>query len=282
MSRINRELQLTIQSAVREAVARRHAYLTVEHLLFALLHDERGEEILRHCGVDLAVLKQGLERFLRDELEAEPGDEEVQTHQTLAVHRVLESALQHADSAEKDEVEAGDLLAAIFQEPDSHAVVLLRAQGVTRLDVLRYVSHGISKLAGEGGPARRPVSPVEDPGAEEAPADPLEAFATNLTLRAREGALDPLVGREHEIERAIHILARRRKNNPIAVGEAGVGKTAVVEGLALKIVEGDVPEVLQNVEILGLDLGLLQAGAGLKGEYENRLKAVIEEDNGFR
>ena len=276
MSRINRELQLTIQSAVREAVARRHAYLTVEHLLFALLHDERGEEVLLHCGADLPALKSALDRFLREDLDSEPGEEEVQTHQTLAVHRVMESALQHADSAEKEEVEAGDLLAAIFQEPDSHAVALLRGQGVTRLDVLRYISHGISKLpSGEGAAPGQRAVPGEDLGAEEAPADPLAAFATDLTARAREGLLDPLVGREHELERAFHILARRRKNNPILVGETGVGKTAVAEGLAQRIVAGKVPEDFRDAEIHALDVGALLAGTRYRGDFEARFKALM-------
>ncbi len=276
MSRINRELQLTIQSAVREAVARRHAYLTVEHLLYALLHDERGLEVLRHCGADLPRLKQGLERFLSEDLEAEPGEEEVETHQTLAVHRVLQNALQHADSAEKDEVEAGDLLAAIFQEPDSHAVELLKSQEVTRLDVLRYVSHGTSKLAPGGGEGPERVRmPGDEAAGEEAPADPVEAFATDLTARAREGALDPLVGRNEEIQRAIHILARRRKNNPILVGETGVGKTAVAEGLAQRIAAGEVPEDLREAEIFSLDLGALLAGTRYRGDFEQRFKALV-------
>jgi ATP-dependent Clp protease ATP-binding subunit ClpA len=264
-----------LQSAVREAEARRHAYLLVEHLLYALLHDERGEEVLRHCGADIPALKSQLDRFLSEELESEPGEERVQTHQTIAVHRVLESALHHAASAEKEEVEAGDLLAAIFQEPDCHAVVLLRSQGVTRLDVLHYISHGISKLPSGKPDATRPAPAGDEAGAEEAPADPLEAFATNLTARAQEGILDPLVGREHEIERAIHILARRRKNNPIFVGETGVGKTAVAEGLAQKIAAGQVPEDLRDAEIFALDIGALLAGTRYRGDFEARFKALI-------
>ncbi|MGH9887644.1 MAG: Clp protease N-terminal domain-containing protein, partial [bacterium] len=239
MSRFNRELQLTLQAAMREAIQRRHAYLTVEHLLFALCHDERGSEVLRHSGVNLKRLKTDLERYLDDDIEGEPGEEPIETGQTLAFHRVIQQALAHADNAQRDEVEAGDLVAAIFQEPDSQAVTMLRAQGVSRLDVLKYISHGISKLPesrsgaeanGAGPSSGHSLGDGDDD--EDDVADPLTAFSTNLTERAAEGKLDPLVGREAEIDRVIHVLARRRKNNPILVGESGVGKTAIAEGLA--------------------------------------------------
>ena len=190
MSRFNRELQLTLQAAMREAIARRHAYLTVEHLLFALCHNERGAEVLRHSGANLRKLKSELLRYLDDEIAGEPGEEPIETGQTLAFHRVIQQALAHADNAERDEVEAGDLVAAIFQEPDSHAVALLRAQGVSRLDVLKYISHGISKLpesrsgAEPNGvePGERRARPTGDD--EEDIPDPLAAFSTNLTERA--------------------------------------------------------------------------------------------------
>ena len=282
MSRINRELQLTLQAAFQEATARRHAALTVEHLLYALAHDDRGEEVLKNAGARVGRLKQELEKFFDEDVERLPKGQDGQTEQTLAFHRVLEGAIQHADRAEKEEVDAGDLLAAIFQEPDSHAVALLRGHGVTRLDVLRYISHGESKLTGGGGeePARvgRGVEDEED----EVP-DPLTAFASNLTERAAAGELDPLVGRENEIERTIHILARRRKNNPIFVGESGVGKTALAEGLALRIHEGRVPEPLRGAEIFSLDLGSLLAGTRYRGDFEARFKALVssikERDN---
>ncbi len=276
MSQINREFQLTLQSALREAVARRHLYLTVEHLLYALLHDEQGIDVLRACGVAVAKLKTELERFLENSLDPEPGDDPVDTQQTLAFHRVIQSAIQHVQSAEKDEVEAGDVLAAIFQEPDCHAVTLLRAHGLSRLDVLRFVSHGIRKdpAPGEGdaGGLRHTIGADEE---EELP-DPLEAFSTNLTERASEGKLDPLVGRADELERVIHILARRRKNNPILVGESGVGKTAIAEGLAQKIASGDVPEPLQGIEIYSLDIGSMLAGTKYRGDFEARFKAFVQ------
>jgi len=282
MSRFNRELQLTLQAAMREAISRRHAYLTVEHLLFALCHNERGAEVLRHSGANLRRLKNDLQRYLDDEIAAEPGEEPIETGQTLAFHRVIQQALAHADNAERDEVEAGDLVAAIFQEPDSHAVALLRAQGVSRLDVLKYISHGISKLpesrSGSGAEAngaapaerRRPTGDEE----EDVP-DPLAAYSTNLTERAAQGKLDPLVGREPEIDRVIHVLARRRKNNPILVGESGVGKTAIAEGLAQKIVAGEVPEDLKGADVYAVDLGAMLAGTRYRGDFEQRFKAFV-------
>jgi ATP-dependent Clp protease ATP-binding subunit ClpA len=275
MSEISRELQITLQAAYREALVRRHAYLTVEHLLFALLHDGRGSEIIRHSGGKVDALKAALERFFSDDLETVPGDEPFEAHQTLAVHRVLQGALRHCEGAEKEEVEAGDLIAALFQEPDSHAVTLLRAQGVTRLDVLRYVSHGVSKLPGADSPEGSPAG--LEPGGEagELPDDPLAAFCTDLTQRAAEGKLDPLIGRGRELDRTVHILARRRKNNAIFVGETGVGKTALAEGLALRIHEGRVTEDLRDAEIFSLDVGSLLAGTRYRGDFEARFKALV-------
>ena len=281
MSQINRELQLTLQAAMREAVSRRHAYLTTEHLLFALLHDERGAEVLRHSGANVRKLRTDLELFLKEELEAEPEGESLEVGQTLAFHRVLQAAVSHADSAEREEVEAGDLVAAIFQEPESHAMELLRGQGITRLDVLKYISHGISKLPeGRGEDPREPAGgearPREAAGDEEEIADPLEAFSTDLTERARQGKLDPLIGRRDELDRAIHVLARRRKNNPIFVGESGVGKTAIAEGLAQLIVGGQVPADLREAEIFAVDLGAMLAGTKYRGDFEARFKAFVQ------
>jgi len=280
MSRFNRELQLTLQAAMREAVRRRHAYLTVEHLLFALCHDERGAEVLRHSGANVRRLKSELQHFLDEEIAGEPGEEPVETGQTLAFHRVIQSALAHAQNAEREEVDAGDLVAAIFQEPDSQALALLRAQGVSRLDVLKYVSHGISKLpesrsgADANAPAEPPRRARADEDDDDVP-DPLAAFSTNLTERAAAGKLDPLVGREAEIDRVIHVLARRRKNNPILVGESGVGKTAIAEGLAQRISSGDVPSDLQGAEVYALDLGAMLAGTRYRGDFEQRFKAFV-------
>ncbi|MEE2702996.1 MAG: ATP-dependent Clp protease ATP-binding subunit ClpA [Myxococcota bacterium] len=280
MSQIGRELQLTLQAAVREAQVRRHAYLTVEHLLYALVHDDRGVEIFRNCGARVRKLRVELHDFLDTAIEAEPGDQPIETAQTLALHRVIQAAMSHADNAEKEEVEAGDLIASIFQEPDCHAVQLLREQGVSRLDVLRYISHGISRYAegtdeeeSAGDASEQELLRPDDDGDEIA--DPLEAFATNLSELASQGKLDPLVGRETEIARTTHILARRRKNNPIFVGESGVGKTAMAEGLALRIYQGSVQEELQTAEIYSLDLGSMLAGTKYRGDFEARFKALV-------
>jgi ATP-dependent Clp protease ATP-binding subunit ClpA len=276
MSQIGRELHLTLQAAVREAISRRHAYVTVEHLLFALLHDERGIQILRHAGADVPALRAALERFFRDDLERVPGDEPYDARQTLAFHRVLQHALRHCASAEKAEVDAGDLVAAIFQEPDAYATALLRGQGVSRLDVLRYLSHGISKRGVPGDEPIRTPSGTEGQGeAAEVPADPLAAFASDLTARAAQGRLDPLIGRARELARIVQILARRRKNNPILVGETGVGKTAIAEGLALRIHEGRVGDDLAGAEVFALDLGALLAGTRYRGDFEARFKALV-------
>jgi len=276
MSHINRELQMTIQASLREAVSRRHAFLTVEHLLHALAHDDAGADVLRNVGVDVNQLIAELERWLEREVEKVPEGKERDTVQTLAFHRVLESALGQAESAEKEEVEAGDLLAAILQEPDSHAVSLLRAQDVSRLDVLRYISHGESKLRPAKAKRAERAAPGEALGDEESlPTDPLKAFAANLTELAAAGRLDPLIGRDHELERAVHVLARRRKNNPIFVGESGVGKTALAEGLAQRIHAGQVPENLRAAEIFALDLGALLAGTKYRGDFEARFKALV-------
>ncbi len=277
MSSIGRDLQLTLQAAHREAVVRRHAYLTVEHLLYALIHNEDGAAILLHAGADVNRLRIELERFFDEDLESVPGDDPVETLQTLAFHRVVQSAIDHTDNAEKEEVEVGDLLVALFNEPDAHSMTLLRGQGVSRLDLLRYISHGESKLGGDGslgeGEGASPLLGGDE--SEGVPADPLAAFATNLTERAAEGKLDPLIGRGPELDRAIHILARRRKNNPIFVGEAGVGKTALAEGLALRVHEGRVPEDLEGAEIYSLDLGALLAGTRYRGDFEARFKALL-------
>jgi len=277
MSSIGRDLQLTLQAAQREAVVRRHAYLTVEHLLYALLHSDEGAQILRHSGADIDRLRREIERFFDEDLESVPGDDPIETMQTLAFHRVIQHALDHSANAEREEVEIGDLIVALFQEPDAHSMTLLRSHGVSRLDLLRYISHGESKLGhdgaeGEGG------SPSPLLGGEESegvPADPLAAFTTNLTERAAEGKLDPLIGRGTELDRAIHVLARRRKNNPIFVGEAGVGKTALAEGLALRVHEGRIPEDLEGTEIFSLDLGALLAGTRYRGDFEARFKALL-------
>ncbi|NRA06704.1 MAG: ATP-dependent Clp protease ATP-binding subunit ClpA [Myxococcales bacterium] len=274
---MSRELQVMLQAALREAAVRRHSYVTVEHVLYAMLHDTRGAEILRHSGAELTNLKAALQRYFDEDLEQVPGDEPFDTLQTLAFHRMLENAVSHCQGAEKEEVDAGDVLAAIFQEPESYAVTLLRGQDVTRLDVLQYVSHGISKLSDPaGGVPAGQGAPAGLGGENEGiPEDPLAAFATDLTARAAEDRLDPLVGRGPELDRILHILARRRKNNPIFVGETGVGKTALAEGLALRIHEGRVTEDLAASKLYALDIGSLLAGTRYRGDFEARFKALV-------
>jgi len=277
MTEIGRELQLTLQVAFREAVSRRHAYVTVEHLLYALLHDDDGSEVLVNSGAQIQPLVEALDRFFNEDLETVPGDEPFESRQTLAFHRVLQHAVAHCESAEKPEVDVGDVIASLFHEPDSFAVTLLRSQEVSRLDVLRYVSHGVSKLTGAPG-SGTPAPAGDELGGGEAgdvSADPLGTYATDLTERASEGKLDPLIGRGRELDRITQILCRRRKNNPIFVGEAGVGKTALAEGLALRIHEGRVPEDLQDAEIFSLDLGALLAGTRYRGDFEERFKALM-------
>jgi ATP-dependent Clp protease ATP-binding subunit ClpA len=278
MSRIGREMQLTLQAAHNEAVARRHAYLTVEHLLYALLHSDEAIIIFRNVGAEVGKLRTELERFFDEDLDRVPGDEPVDTLQTLAFHRVVQHALDHSESSEKEEVDVADLVVALYQEPDSYAVTLLRSQDVSRLDVMRFISHGESKLDNPanlgGGDFAREMGAGGEEGGEQN-ADPLGAFTSNLTERAAEGKLDPMIGRGLELDRAIHILARRRKNNPIFVGETGVGKTALAEGLALRIHEGRVPEDLKNTEIFSLDIGALLAGTRYRGDFEARLKGLL-------
>ena len=273
---IGKELESVMARAMEEAKSRRHEYLCVEHVLYAILHEEAGMEIVTHCGGDVLALRQSLSDFFDSSLESLPGNDDYPLAQTIAFHRVLQRAIRHVESSGKDEVEVGDVLAAMFHERDSHALHFLRAQGITRLDVLNYISHRISKvldqnsweelMGGEGGEAR--PAPREKN-------DPLALFTVNLVEKARAGKIDPLIGREPELLRAQQVLCRRRKNNPIFVGEPGVGKTALAEGLALLIEKGQVPAPLKDAEIYCLDLGGLLAGTKFRGEFEERLKAVI-------
>lgn len=284
MSELLRDLRFTLQVAVQEAVSRRHAYITLEHLLFAVLYDDRGAEVLTNCGVDLAQLKSELEYFFREDLEAIPGNEEFEPQQTIAFLRVVRNALLHAQSAEQPHLDAGDLIVALFDESDSHALALLRAQGASRLDVLHFISHGISKSPTGATPesvdsisAASALHSASENGSEGTTADALSSFTVNLSELATDGRLDPLIGRSQEIERAIHVLARRRKNNPLFVGEPGVGKTALAEGLAQRIAQGQVPPDLAEAKIFALDLGALLAGTRFRGDFEERFKSLIHQ-----
>jgi ATP-dependent Clp protease ATP-binding subunit ClpA len=263
-----------IEQAFREALSRQHAYLTVEHLLHALARDPEGERILTGAGADVAQLRTEMVGFLTERVERIEGEERRSPAQTLSFRRVLQTAVLHVQSSGRSQAEAGDLLAAILQQTKSHAAALLAAQGVTRLDVLNFISHGIAK-----GPTAAPEGEAGSSGNEDAERsqkrDPLAAFCVDLTGRAREGRLDPLIGRTSEIARAMEILCRRRKNNPVFVGDAGVGKTALVEGLAQRLIEPEVPALLKDAEIFSLDTGSLLAGTRFRGDFEERFKAVV-------
>ncbi len=269
---ISKELSATLGFAVREAKKRRHEYVCIEHLLFAILFDNDGIEIIESCGGSVEKLKNSLETFFNERMESVPEGNEYVLQQTVGFQRVIQRAVNHVRSAEKLEVDVSDILASIFQEKDSHAEYFLSAEGITRFDVLNYISHDVPKE-----PYKEESDNYIKTGKEERKkkTDPLEAFTTDLVERAAEGKLDPLIGRELEMERTIQVLCRRRKNNPVFVGDPGVGKTALAEGLALKINEGSVPDVLKDFRIYSLDLGGLLAGTKFRGDFEQRLKGVL-------
>jgi ATP-dependent Clp protease ATP-binding subunit ClpA len=271
---ITKELQETLNFAAMEAIKRRHEYVTLEHLLYALLHERTAANVVRQCGGNVEALVEGLEAFFRDRLEALPDHGDQLPEYTAAFQRVVEYALMQAEGSGQREVDGGNVLAALYQSPNAHAVYLLKQQGITRLDILNYLAHGISKVT-EGGAQKFATEGAEEDESAQAARDPLAAFATNLIERAAEGKIDPLIGRQAELARTIQVLCRRRKNNPIYVGDPGVGKTAIAEGLALKIQQGDVPEALKGAEVYSLDMGSLLAGTKYRGEFEQRLKAVI-------
>jgi len=269
---IAKALQASFEFAVNEAVRRRNEYVTLEHLLFALLHDREVVDVVRACGGDIEELKKQLDDFIAKTYE-QAEDDDVQPTLTTMLQRVIQYAQLHAQSSGRKEVDTGQMLAAIFQAEKSHAVYLLRSQNITKLDVLNYISHGIPKDA-----PHTPAGVIPDADTDEGAGtsrDPLKSFAVNLLERAKKGEIDPVIGRTAELERTIQILCRRRKNNPLYVGEPGVGKTAIAEGLALKISEGDVPHVLKDAEVWSLDMGSVLAGTKYRGEFEQRLKAVI-------
>jgi ATP-dependent Clp protease ATP-binding subunit ClpA len=278
--RISRELEISLALAVSEARRRRHEFLCIEHVLYALLHDDDVVEVVRHCGGDVDALKRELERFFDEKLQRLPDRVDTAPEQTLGFQRVIQRAAAHVQSSGKDEILGRNVLVAIFREPDSHAAYLLEQQGITRLDVVSFISHGVSKIAEEGGIAERDLESDEDEDdeggePESRKKDPLSLFAVDLVARAAEGKIDPLIGRDDELARTARVLCRRRKNNPVFVGEAGVGKTALAEGLALQIHEGTVPDALKTARVFALDMGALLAGTRFRGDFEQRLKAVI-------
>ena len=269
---ISKELSATLGFAVSEAKKHRHEFVCLEHILYAILHEATGVEIIYGCGGNVDALKEALQDFFRHKIDRVPEEDEYVLQQTIGFQRVIQRAVNHARSAEKEKVAVGDILAALFEEKSSHAVYFLETEGVTRLEVLKYISHGtddgtlspdVEEATRTGRPEKKKVT------------DPLEVFTVELVRRAAEGRLDPVIGREMELRRAIQVLCRRRKNNPVFVGEPGVGKTAIAEGLAQKISDGDVPDMLAETRIYSLDLGSLLAGTKFRGDFEQRLKKVV-------
>ena len=281
---IAQELEVTLHMAFVEARQQRHEFITTEHLLLALLDNPSAAEVLKACSAHIDDLRTGLSNFIKEHNTPLPGTEEVDTQPTLGFQRVIQRAIMHVQSTGngKKEVTGANVLVAIFGEKDSHALYYLHQQGVTRLDVVNFIAHGIRKDGNSDDTAKQEDdSSGNDEGDEEGgerneKASPLEQYTNNLTAAAKEGKIDPLIGRDFEVERVIQILCRRRKNNPLLVGEAGVGKTAIAEGLAWRITEGTVPEVLANAEVYALDMGALLAGTKYRGDFEQRLKAVLK------
>ena len=276
---LSKELQGTINHAFKEAKAKRHEFMTVEHLLLALLDDAVALDVLRKVGADVDRLRKELEEYIESTTPLIPaGDSKRETQPTLGFERVLRRAVFHVQSSNRKEVTGANLLVAIFNEQETHSVFLLKQQDVKRIDVVNYIAHGISKVGSEADPAEsRGEDSDEEGSGESRPQSALEAFASDLNALARAGAIDPLVGREEEVERVIQILCRRRKNNPLLVGESGVGKTAIAEGLAKRIVDHEVPEVVGDSAVFALDLGSLLAGTKYRGDFEKRFKMLLKE-----
>src|SRR5512146_1363091 len=271
---IAQELEVSLHMAFVESRQKRHEFITVEHLLLAMLDNPTAAEVLRACSVDIDDLRRLLTDHVTENTPTVGGTGEVDTQPTLGFQRVIQRAILHVQSSGKKEVTGANVLVAIFGEKDSHAVYFLHQKGVTRLDVVNFISHGISKVP-QAAPAKTEADTEGEHEAQTGGA--LENYTLNLNALALSGKIDPLIGRERELERVVQTLCRRRKNNPLLVGEAGVGKTAIAEGLARRIVEGNVPEILKRCNVYALDMGSLLAGTKYRGDFEQRLKAVLKQ-----
>jgi ATP-dependent Clp protease ATP-binding subunit ClpA len=274
--RISPEVEIALQVAANDAARRHHEYVTIEHLLYALLLDETTAGAVRHAGGDLKAIKKRLDAFLTEEIDPVVDESPMAPTMTLGVQRALRRAATHVKSSGKEEVTGANVIIAMFAERDSYAVDILEKQGVTRLDLVSYISHGLSKLNDEAADSRSGGGIEADVETPRPAKDPLKAYTVNLNEEAKISRIDPLVGRENEVLRIVQILARRKKNNPLLVGDAGVGKTAIAEGLALKIQRGEVPAALKNATVYSLDMGSLLAGTRYRGDFEERIKAVIK------
>src|SRR4249920_779605 len=270
---IAQELEVSLHMAFMEARQKRHEFITVEHLLLALLDNPSASEVLRACAVDIDDLRKQLSEFVAEHTPKLTRDD-VDTQPTLGFQRVIQRAILHVQSSGKKEGTGANVLVAIFGEKDSHAVYFLHQKGVTRVDVVNFISHGISKVP-QGAPGKSDGETETEQ--EQSPGGALENYTLNLNSLALAGKIDPLIGRERELERVVQTLCRRRKNNPLLVGEAGVGKTAIAEGLARRIIEGSVPEILARCQVYALDMGALLAGTKYRGDFEQRLKAVLKQ-----
>src|SRR6056300_2078361 len=274
---LSKDLESTLNLAFHTARSKRHEFMTVEHLLLALLDNEAAREVLVACDCDFEKMAKELADYIDANMPLLPeGDDERETQPTLGFQRVLQRAVFHVQSSGKREVGGANVLVAIFSEQESHAVFVLEQQDISRINVVNFITHGISKH-GEESESETPLASSEGSNAAEGAKSALASYATNLNAEAEAGRIDPLIGREEEVTRVVQVLSRRRKNNPLLVGESGVGKTAVAEGLAKLIVDGEVPEVLAESVIYSLDLGALLAGTKYRGDFEKRLKALLNE-----
>ena len=285
MPSFSRNLEQALHKALALANERHHEYATLEHLLLALIDDQDAAAVMRACNVDLEALRRNLVEYVDAELTNLVSDTGDDSKPTAGFQRVIQRAVIHVQSSGREEVTGANVLVAIFAERESHAAYFLQEQDMTRYDAVNYISHGIAKRAGLSEPraprgaeeeqSERPSGTEEASGSAKKKGEALDAYCVNLNKRAKEGRIDPLIGRESEVQRTIQILCRRQKNNPLLVGEPGVGKTAIAEGLARKIVTGEVPEVLADATVFALDMGSLLAGTRYRGDFEERLKQVM-------